>query len=881
MRIERIHIDGFGRLRDFDSGADPLGPLVVVLGPNEAGKSTLFHFLTTALYGFSPAGRDTNPHVPWGTNEAGGRIQLRTDGDECLVVRRKLRSSPTGTLTRGESALDLRNQPLEFVRHVPRTVFRQVFAVTLAELAGLEDDTWGRIQDRVLVSMGASDLASARDVADVLEREAGEIWRPNRRGNQRLRELRDRIRQLRGERAEAAARDREIRALMEERERVALRLEDVRRDLKRDRIVVERIQELLPLKRQLDRIDELRRAGGARAALDGCPLDLEDRIASLDEDVDRLRGRLEALDANLGQPTATIARFDSERQRVLEHAAEIRAFLRSAGSDAGDEARRTELQGQADATRIQIEATAAQLFETPLDAERQQRISVLSTDLLRDRIERLSRLREEAGQEARNAGVAHPGTVPSWVGGLCLAVGAGVLVWGLVETDARIAGAGAALLVTGTLLVRSHGPGPAARDERSDPSTRVVRELNAMIAGLELRPEYLSPPALPLVSSLERLREQITTYDGQKQALDELEERRIARRGAADALGRSLGRPAADDPLTFLHKLEDDLREAERARDAAEQATGERERLLRARETTAADLDRQDEARRALLARVIELCGESGPEEIQAVQHRIDTHARADRLEEDLEQAHPDLDDRKARIRAVDASGASWAVSEDELTERRVRIEEAEQEVEQLVGRLRALERDVVHLRGQETVDAIDGALDALREEDARLVTERDRKWVLARLIREADRRFREEHQPDLVRRASDYLRRLTDGRYERLLVDERSEGDLFHLVGPALPRPVPLAAPISTGTLEQAYLALRLAIVDHLDQERERLPLFIDEAFVNWDAARRDQGLEVLAEVSRSRQVFAFTCHPEMADRLVERGGRMVRLER
>ena len=63
MRIERIRVDGFGRLADFDTGVEPLGQLVVVLGPNEAGKSTLFSFLTTALYGFSPASRDTNPHV--------------------------------------------------------------------------------------------------------------------------------------------------------------------------------------------------------------------------------------------------------------------------------------------------------------------------------------------------------------------------------------------------------------------------------------------------------------------------------------------------------------------------------------------------------------------------------------------------------------------------------------------------------------------------------------------------------------------------------------------------------------------------------------------------------------------------------------------------
>lgn len=65
MRIERLRLRAFGRLRGFDTGPEPLGAMVVVLGPNEAGKSTLFHFLSTALYGFHPATRDAHPYAPW------------------------------------------------------------------------------------------------------------------------------------------------------------------------------------------------------------------------------------------------------------------------------------------------------------------------------------------------------------------------------------------------------------------------------------------------------------------------------------------------------------------------------------------------------------------------------------------------------------------------------------------------------------------------------------------------------------------------------------------------------------------------------------------------------------------------------------------------
>jgi uncharacterized protein YhaN len=151
---------------------------------------------------------------------------------------------------------------------------------------------------------------------------------------------------------------------------------------------------------------------------------------------------------------------------------------------------------------------------------------------------------------------------------------------------------------------------------------------------------------------------------------------------------------------------------------------------------------------------------------------------------------------------------------------------------------------------------------------------------VLAQLIRDADRRFREEHQPDLIRRAGSYLKHLTGGRYDRILVDEAGAGDVFQVLGPGLPAPVPLTPPVSTGTLEQAYLSLRLAIVDHLDQGGECLPLFVDEVFVNWDRERRGRGIEVLGSLSRNRQLFVFTCHPELAEQFSGRGAAVLELE-
>ena len=282
MRIDRIRVDGFGRLANLDTGPDPLPGLVVVLGPNEAGKSTLFSFLTTIFYGFQPATRESNPHTPWGASEAAGRVRIRLADGLSAEVERKLRSQPTGRLSLGGAGRELRNQALPWVEHVPRAVFRQVFAVTLEELAGLEPETWARIQDKVVGSMGASDLRSARLVADTLEAEAGEIWRPNRRGNQRLRALQGDIRALRSRRIAAHDRDVRLRAIGREREALEERFTEVRAERHRLRDLVDRLQTLLPLERQLDRIGALRAEGGDRSVLQGLPENPPDRLAALE-----------------------------------------------------------------------------------------------------------------------------------------------------------------------------------------------------------------------------------------------------------------------------------------------------------------------------------------------------------------------------------------------------------------------------------------------------------------------------------------------------------------------------------------------------------------------------------------------------------------------
>jgi uncharacterized protein YhaN len=341
-----------------------------------------------------------------------------------------------------------------------------------------------------------------------------------------------------------------------------------------------------------------------------------------------------------------------------------------------------------------------------------------------------------------------------------------------------------------------------------------------------------------------------------------------------------LGLRLPPEALAGAYLLERELQVAERRREEARVAEREITSIERERDRVQAELSATRERLESLRAKLSEL-GKGDPERgLEEATTRIAARETARQIRTDLKVAHPDLEELRRKISEAEQAGEPWVVDDDALASAASKEEDLSDEIEGLRAQAERLQQEVEHLSRAETVDQIEGETLELRRELEDVARERDRKFVLASIVREADRRFREEHQPEVMRRAGEYLSVITAGRYDRILVREEEDDPPFLLRGPGYPHALPVEEPISTGTREQVYLAVRLAIVDHLDAHHERLPLFIDEAFVNWDRSRWSRGAELLERVSRSRQVFVFTCHEPIVLSLEGRGARILLLE-
>lgn len=137
--------------------------------------------------------------------------------------------------------------------------------------------------------------------------------------------------------------------------------------------------------------------------------------------------------------------------------------------------------------------------------------------------------------------------------------------------------------------------------------------------------------------------------------------------------------------------------------------------------------------------------------------------------------------------------------------------------------------------------------------------------FTAGRLLRWSIDRYREEKQGPMLGRAGAIFARLTQGAFQKLVVDfdvqpmalegQRADGKLVPISG------------MSDGTRDQLYLALRLAALElHLDQAPP-LPFIADDLFINYDDGRSTAGFEALAALSEKTQVIYLTHH----DHLVE----------
>ena len=192
-----------------------------------------------------------------------------------------------------------------------------------------------------------------------------------------------------------------------------------------------------------------------------------------------------------------------------------------------------------------------------------------------------------------------------------------------------------------------------------------------------------------------------------------------------------------------------------------------------------------------------------------------------------------------------------------------------QRELAQVRDGLARTEGVLAHMGGPEDLEARRGELDARLTQR---LEEYDTLTTALDALGAANDALRQRFSPALNQKAGELFSALTGGRWPRLTLARDFSAQAAGADG-APPRP---SLALSTGTAEQLYLAVRLAVCA---LTIPGAPIVLDDALAAFDDGRAALALELLKAQGAERQILLFSCHGREAEWAAAHGVPVVRL--
>lgn len=262
-----------------------------------------------------------------------------------------------------------------------------------------------------------------------------------------------------------------------------------------------------------------------------------------------------------------------------------------------------------------------------------------------------------------------------------------------------------------------------------------------------------------------------------------------------------------------------------------------------------------------------------------------------------LQQRQQAVADSEQRLRATLADLLTvvqkWDAGVHTPTDVRRFVQQTAQRREALAEEIRQAQADALHAqtpdadgsaaRLQQQIAQVQGQLAALggtedapqriarkQEQLHRLQGEYDSLALALDALRSANTTLQNRFSPELGRRAAEIFADMTGSPWSHILLDRE-----FRLSAEAGSDPTRRSVQLlSSGTADQLYLAVRLAICEMVLPAEQNAPLILDDALLTFDDERLHKTLDYLVRLGEQRQILLFSCQSREADYLASRSG-------
>ncbi|MGM0548714.1 MAG: AAA family ATPase [Bacillota bacterium] len=194
------------------------------------------------------------------------------------------------------------------------------------------------------------------------------------------------------------------------------------------------------------------------------------------------------------------------------------------------------------------------------------------------------------------------------------------------------------------------------------------------------------------------------------------------------------------------------------------------------------------------------------------------------------------------------------------LTKLKARKEKLEEKITTLKNKIKELSTSA---KLEQAQTKISSAQNDLEKKADRYALNQTTKFLLKKLRSEMIKKAEKE----LLKPATDILNQISELNYQKLETTADFTEQDFKLKTKA-GKKITSIKELSQGSLEQLFLALRISRIKEI---KPSLPLFLDDALVNFDSQHLYNTLNLIATLAQKHQIFILTCHPKLISYLAE----------
>ena len=237
--------------------------------------------------------------------------------------------------------------------------------------------------------------------------------------------------------------------------------------------------------------------------------------------------------------------------------------------------------------------------------------------------------------------------------------------------------------------------------------------------------------------------------------------------------------------------------------------------------------------------------------ENQELQKR-EAETKQEKLSNDIEREKEELIQKYTKSLDLGFMEESLSKNYDEVLKE---IDRKENRLNTIKFRLHTMEATSENINKKlEELAKLEEELQDAEEEKDDLLSLNNSYNIAKVCLERAYEQVKENISPRFTENLCDIISKVSDGRYENIVFND-SEGLRVELQnGSYIP-----ASRLSTGTIDQMYISLRLSALNEITEET--MPIILDEAFAYFDDERLANILRYLNNNFKQNQIIIFTC--------------------